>query len=672
MPVSVQELIHRFEEGSGYRYLKFLLAIFAVVGAAVAYDLAAFRNLSTPEGMDAAQLAWNISEGRGFTTYYIRPFSVHLLTKKALEASANVVQTASTNATTIPPAGTDPGRLDRPHPDLANAPVYPLLLAGFFKIIQLSHPDLALQKSFRVYSPDLWIGILNQLLVLLLAGLVFYLARHLFDEQVAWFSVIALLGTELVWRLSLSGLPVILLMILFLALVAVLAKLEAAMRDGRLSHRALVWLAALAGALAGVGGLTRYSFGWVIIPVVLWLSSLAGPKRAPLALTALAAFLVVMTPWLLRNYNLSGAPFGTAGFAVFGNTSQFPESELERSLNVDFSGLSSSDFWEKLVVNTREIVQNDLPKLGGSWVAAFFLVGLLVPFRNPTLNRLRWFLLLCLVLLGLVQALGRAPPTAEPKPVRADSLLVALAPLVFIYGVGLFFTLFAQVAGQFPPLRVLILGVFCLLACTPFLLTIFPPYPWPVIYPPYYPPMIQEKAWLVDEKGLIMTDMPWAVAWYGQRPSIDLTLKYKSNPAHKLKNGFYDVDSLKPISALYLTSRTLKSLEAQSLWNWVQGDADAGLLNQFRQKLAENHGQVEKEDEDLTMFRAVRERLIRNADAGQGGAEDWEHFVMGTFLKSEVPTGFPLREAPKQLVPELFLMDSERAKRKTIQSSKKP
>ncbi len=670
MAVFLQELIHKLEEGAGNRYLKFLLAIFAVVGAAVAYDLAAFRNLSTPEGMDAAQLGWNISEGRGFTTYYIRPFSVHLLTKKALEASADANQPGSTNATVILPAGTDAARLNSPHPDLANAPVYPLLLAGFFKIIQLSHPDLALQKSFKIYPPDLWIGILNQLLLLLLVGLVFYLARRLFDEQVAWVSVVALLGTELVWRFSLSGLPTILLMSLFLVLVAVLVRLESAMREGSLSHRALVWLAALAGVLAGVGGLTRYSFGWVIIPLVLWLSALSGPKRAPLALTALAAFLVVMTPWLLRNYSLSGAPFGTAGFAVFGNTSQFPDDQLQRSLNVDFSGLSSADFWEKLVVNGREIVQNDLARLGGSWVSAFFLVGLLVPFRNPTLNRLRWFLLGCLLLLGFVQALGRGSSAAEPSPAHADNLLVVLAPLVFIYGAGLFFTLFSQIAGQFPPLRFLILGAFCLLACAPLLLALFPPYPWPTVYPPYYPPWIQEKAWLVDEKGLIMTDMPWAVAWYGQRPSIDLTLKYKSNPAHKLKNGFYEVDSLKPVSALYLTTKTLKLLEAQALWNWVQGDADAGLLNQLRQRVAENHGRAEKEDEDSAMFRAVRDRLVQNAGEAQEAAEDWERFVMGTFLKSEVPTGFPLREAPKGLVPELFLMDSERGKRKAIQSSK--
>src|SRR6266581_8274750 len=97
MAVRLQELIHKFEEGAGYRYLKFILAICAGLAAALAYDLAAFRNLSTREGMDAAQLAWNLAEGRGYSTYYIRPFSVHLLQKKA-EAEADPARGLGTNS----------------------------------------------------------------------------------------------------------------------------------------------------------------------------------------------------------------------------------------------------------------------------------------------------------------------------------------------------------------------------------------------------------------------------------------------------------------------------------------------------------------------------------------------------------------------------------------------
>ena len=671
MPLRVQELIHTFEEGTGSRFLKLLLASFVMIAAAVAYDLAAFRNLSTREGMDVAQLAWNISQGRGFTTYFIRPFSVHLLENKALAARPEPTQAAETNSTMSATADSKAkaAHLDGTHPDLANAPVYPLLLAGIFKVIQMTHPNLALQQAFKVYQPDLVIAIVNQALFVLLGGFVFVFARRLFDEAVAWASAATVLGAELFWRFSLSGLSTILLMLIFVALIGVLARLEPAIRDGNRSQGSLLLLATVAGALTGLAGLTRYSFAWLIIPVVLWLTSLAGARRANLALAAFGAFLVIMGPWLARNYNLCGAPFGTAGYALFENTPQFTEDQLERSLEADFSGVTTAHFWEKLISNGREILQNELPKMGGSWVSAFFLVGLLVPFRNATLNRVRWFLLLCLGVLVVVEALGRTSLTND-TPVHSENLLVVLAPIMFIYGISLFFTLFERIATQFPPVRFTVLGIFYLAACAPLLLVLLPPYPSPLVYPPYYPPWIQEKGWTTAEQALIMSDLPWAVAWYGQRQSIELPLKYQSKPSERLKNDFYAVDALRPVNALYLSSKSLKNIEVRSLWDWLQRDTDATVLNKLRQRLLENQGREEKREEDAQVFEAVRQRLLANAQSLEEQGENWEHFVLRTYLKSEVPTGFPLRRAPEGVFPEIFLTDSERGEQKAIQSRK--
>src|SRR5947207_14820566 len=98
MPIRVQELIHKFEEGAGYRYLKVLLGIFVMLAMALAYDLAAFRNLSTREGMDAAQLACNLAEARGYTTSFIRPFSVHLLQRKSHHERSTTPGPPATNS----------------------------------------------------------------------------------------------------------------------------------------------------------------------------------------------------------------------------------------------------------------------------------------------------------------------------------------------------------------------------------------------------------------------------------------------------------------------------------------------------------------------------------------------------------------------------------------------
>ena len=66
--------------------------------------------------MDAAQVARHLAEGKGYTTDFIRPFSVYLMQKHNHALHAGEIQT--TNAV-------DFAELNGPHPDLANPPVYP-------------------------------------------------------------------------------------------------------------------------------------------------------------------------------------------------------------------------------------------------------------------------------------------------------------------------------------------------------------------------------------------------------------------------------------------------------------------------------------------------------------------------------------------------------------------
>ena len=117
------------EVGSFSRWLKYLPVVVAVIGLVVLYDIRAYHGFSSPEAMDAAQVARNLAEGRGYTTDFIRPFSVYLVQKH--NRATHPAEIQMTNA---------PGfaQLDGTHPDLANAPVYPTLLAGLMK---LGSPD---------------------------------------------------------------------------------------------------------------------------------------------------------------------------------------------------------------------------------------------------------------------------------------------------------------------------------------------------------------------------------------------------------------------------------------------------------------------------------------------------------------------------------------------------
>jgi hypothetical protein len=605
----LQDLIHKLTAGSGARALTAAIVFFGMVGLAVWYDLAGFKNLSTIEGMDASQLGRNIAEGRGFTTQFVRPFSIYLLKKHRSDGNAW------------------PGER---HPDLANAPLYPLLLAGVLKIMPFSYPDLSEAKQFSVYVPDLWIAGFNQLLFFVAVWMVFRLARRLFEEAVAWVSAGVFAGTELFWRFSVSGQSTMLLVVIVLALVEVLSRIEPETREG--ATRTGGWvlrMAALAGALAALAGLTRYSFGWIIVPVVTFLATLPTPRRPMLLASCLAAFAVLLGPWVARNYVVSGTPFGTSGYALFETTSVFPGFELERSISPDFSLIAGGDLWRKLLSGLREIWEKELPRLGGSWVSAFFLVGLLVPFRSLTLARLRTFAVVSLLVMTAVQALGRTGLTTDTVEVNSENQLVVLAPMVFLFGVGLFFVLLERFGLKAASIRLFAMGAFAVLASVPLFFSLVVPVNSALAYPPYYPPYLQEKANQVGEEDLIMSDFPWAVAWYGRRPSVWLSLKYREEVSPKYRNDFYAVYKQgRPIRALYLSARTLKTIETQSLAPWLRG---VGSEN------------------------------------WEEAVSDWDAFVLlGAYLKHEVPTGFPLKRAPFGLLPELFLADSERKPGKPI------
>src|SRR5580704_7674808 len=116
----IQNWIHRLEEGGGLRYLKYALLCLAAVGLLLSYNLRGFKNMSNLEAMDAAQLARNIANHKGFKTLFVRPLSLFLIQKANIERMG-------------PPTlgdTRDRSLIRDMHPDLANPPVYPVMLAA--------------------------------------------------------------------------------------------------------------------------------------------------------------------------------------------------------------------------------------------------------------------------------------------------------------------------------------------------------------------------------------------------------------------------------------------------------------------------------------------------------------------------------------------------------------
>ena len=199
---SIQDLIHKFEE-KGTTGMRIVFVVLLTGTLMLCYNWRAYRNMGSVEAMDAAQVGRNVAEGHGFKTQFIRPFSVYLV------KNHNQDTLTSTDTNSRP----DFAQLKGMHPDLANPPVYPLVLAGLMKVLpfdfkvnttdpfwSVPNPRLASMteeqrknspaRMFARYQPDFLIGLFNQVLLIVVAVMTFFLARRLFDSSVAWMSFV--------------------------------------------------------------------------------------------------------------------------------------------------------------------------------------------------------------------------------------------------------------------------------------------------------------------------------------------------------------------------------------------------------------------------------------------------------------------------------------------------
>jgi len=203
--------------------------------------------------------------------------------------------------------------------------------------------------------------------------------------------------------------------------------------------------------------------------------------------------------------------------------------------------------------------------------------------------------------------LGQTQLSTQSPDINSENLLVLLAPLVFMYGASLFLTFLDQMNLPLPQLRYLIIALFVAVSCLPMISALCPPKTQPVVYPPYYPPEIQQTAGWMNENELMMSDVPWAVAWYGRRQCVWITLD--------AQDEFFAVnDYIKPVQALYLTP---ESMDGKFISDWI-------LPREF----------------------------------------SWGSFIVQAELQNQIPPKFPLHFAPpvKFLPERLFLTDRERWK----------
>ncbi len=479
----IQKFIHSFEQGTIGLWLRRLLVVGAVVGIALIFALVRFNGFGEAAAMDQAQIGRQLAAGEGFTTKYLRPFAL----RKYLERHG-----------TLPPADL---------PDTNQAPLNPLLGAAIWKLLQ---PENGFPERAMLFPPEQ---------ALIVSGFVFYIAallvnfltvRRLFDPKLALLATGLVVVMEINWRFAISGLPQMAMLFFFsLAGYCTVAALEADAAGRRLKTGLL---AAGAGLCAGVLTLGHGLGLWIFAGLLLF-SLLAFRSRLTTVPALLTGFLPPLLPWAWHNLKVTGQPFGIAVYEIYTPAGQSPEviwNNFEPFLRLDWA-----DFIAKVARHTLDQLAGLPGYLGGSIVvAAFFLAVLLHNFRRWQPALFRWA-----ILFMWVGAFLGMSVFGVSGAVSSNQLHVLFVPLMTAYGLAFLLVLWGRLQFDLPFLRAAFLVVL-FLAVGGQLLANLMSTPRRFQWPPYLPAFMDNySAWMKPDEVLV-SDIPWAVAWYADRKSM--------------------------------------------------------------------------------------------------------------------------------------------------------
>jgi len=478
------------------RSLFFLLLILLTLGNLFIL----FKGLNSPQAMDQAQIAREIARGNGFTTKFIRPAAYY----QASQAHPNTPFSA--------------------FGDTYHSPLNPLINAAVLKAVGADKPDSwKMNDNQMVFPLDRVIAAVSTVFFLMAIGVSYLLISRIFDPKIAGVCALLMLLCETFWGFSLSGLPQMLLMLLFSCGAYFTYRAVEESAEGRMAMTPAI----LAGVFFTLMALTHWLAVWIALGYVIY-SAVAFRPRGIIGVSVLGMLVVAAIFPLIRNYDLSGSPLGTA-FLVFYKGLGGTEDMIMRTQDLMTQPPSLDGLTSKLLRMMLLQATDIVPFLGGIVVAPLFFISLLHPFRRPAIARFRWAILL----MWVTGALGMAIFGVSTKEaLDPNQIHLVFAPLMTAYGLAFLSILWSRldVVVRNPVLRNVHHYVVILICAAPFLLAMPQDIrrgfnlrdrggvPW---WPPYYAPALNLglKNWIKPDQ-LCFSDQPWAVAWYADRLSV--------------------------------------------------------------------------------------------------------------------------------------------------------
>lgn len=476
------------------RVLFFML----LIGLSLLYLLVTFQGLDSAKGMDQAQIAREIARNKGFSTKVLRPVSIWQSSK--VQSGDPIIKEANR--------------------DTYHAPLHPILLGFVFKAVDAGDMDKwrMLDKE-PVFKLDRIVAATAVICFLIAIGVNYLLISRIFDAKIGGVTALLMLLCELNWQFSQTGLPQMFMLLLFSCGCFFAYRAVENTEEGRVALMPAIIAAAFFGLLA----ITHWLTIWIILGFAIYAGFFLRPRGAA-GLAALGIVLVLAIWPLMKNNEHSGSLGGTAIYALY-NGLGVSEDTIMRTYDTSDTPMPLENLPFK-IVRTILLQAGDLYlNLGSILAAPFFFLALLHPFKRRSIANFRW----CLLLMWLFGAIGMAIFGLSGSPTDPNQLHVLFAPLFAAYGLAFVAILWSRLKlpTEIPQLRNAHFVVVVLISAGPLLLDLpkkiktgldgkLQPH-----WPPYVPSALNNGlAELTAADEIVVSDQPWAVAWYADRTSL--------------------------------------------------------------------------------------------------------------------------------------------------------
>lgn len=487
--------------------IRLILAVL-IIGLCVFELFLSFRGLNTPEAMDQAQVARQIARGEGQTTKFFRPIDIidqhNTLPGKKIEKKA------------LP--------FDR-LPDTYNAPLHTRVLALALKATGYDRFETKRMDAeiSNIYGGDRVVAATSMFFFILSLVLAYFLFSSLFDE-VLGSTVVAFMGlSQLMLQFAVSGLAQPMMMSILLAAGFFICKALS------YNKRASVFKALLCNGivffLLVLMALSNSIAAWALLGYVIF----SAFWFRPIGLHAVFGMFFFILGVCLPEY-MQAAPIGGpvvkflhSIYSAFGSDNY---ELLMRSSSNAAVPFSNSMFFLRGLGYLFDQLGKQYICMGSIVVTSFFLLSLFNRYKRTETEGLKWaiFLMWLCVCIGMT-CFGQSGTLDNTQ------LYIIFAPFFAAYGTALVFNFLGrmQLGTDFPAVRALTIFFLLLISSGSFMFKLPQELSFSILtsargipqYPPYYPPVLNGKLYdMTNKDDIIVTDQPWAVAWYADRKAL--------------------------------------------------------------------------------------------------------------------------------------------------------